>query len=337
MNNATRVIHVRAWIIICLCWLVQTACSKEQPLHAMGILEWDRVELVAENNEPVLDILVHEGEVLEADAIILRQDPRRVQAQLDQAEAERLQAQSRLAELKRGPRAERIDEARAKLQGALSEEENSRKELVRMQSLLTKNLVSRETVDTTRTTYKKATADKNAVQAVLEELLHGTTVEELQQAEAAVVQSEARVRALNITLDNLTLRAPRQGLLDSLPYKSGERPPAGAVIAVMLTGHRPYARVYVPEPLRARVHQGSQATIYIDGIDKPFAGRVRMISSDAVFTPYYSLTERDRSRLSYLAEVEVTDESPQQLPSGVPVRVDFQATEQNNKTVETNP
>jgi HlyD family secretion protein len=48
-----------------------------------------------------------------------------------------------------------------------------------------------------------------------------------------------------------------------------------------------------------------------------------MISSEAVFTPYYSLTERDRSRLAYLAEVELTDIGEQQLPSGMPVRVEF--------------
>ena len=111
------------------------------------------------------------------------------------------------------------------------------------------------------------------------------------------------MRALNITLDNTVLRAPRPGLLDSLPYEVGERPASGAVIAVMLINSTPYARVYVPEPLRAQVHQGTAATIYIDGMPSPFAGHVRTISNEAAFTPYYSLTERDRSRLSYLAEV----------------------------------
>ncbi|GAG92015.1 unnamed protein product, partial [marine sediment metagenome] len=39
------------------------------------------------------------------------------------------------------------------------------------------------------------------------------------------------------------------------------------------------------------------------------------------FTPYFALTEHDRSRLSYLAEVDVPDASS--LPSGVPLEVDF--------------
>jgi len=75
------------------------------------------------------------------------------------------------------------------------------------------------------------------------------------------------------------------------------------------------------------VHQGTPAKIYIDGQAKPFDGQVRMISSEAVFTPYYSLTERDRSRLSYLAEVVLSDDATRQLPSGMPVRVEFESAD----------
>jgi HlyD family secretion protein len=307
--------------------LTLSACSNDEPLSAVGLLEWDRVELIAETNERITEISAHEGDMLETGSIILQQDSRRVQAQLDESQASLEQARARLAELKRGPRAERIDEAKAKLQGILSEEENARVELKRAQSLVAKKLVSPEAVDTADTRLKKATSDKNAARASLEELLNGSTAEELQQAEAAVAQAEARVSALTVTRDNLTLRAPRPGRLDNLPYEAGERPSMGAVIAVMLVNKAPYARIYVPEPLRAKVHQGTEAKIYIDGIEQAFTGKVRMISSEAVFTPYYSLTERDRSRLSYLAEVVLNEPEIQQLPSGMPVRVEFQAAE----------
>ena len=308
-----------------------SACNNQQSLSAMGLLEWDRVELIAETNEPIVEIVAHEGDILQAGTLILRQDSRRLQAQLDEASAAKDQAQARLAELKRGPRAERIDEARAKLQGAQSEEDNDRTELKRLQSLLDRNLISKESVDSARNRLKISTANKSAARAALEELLNGTTAEELNQAEAALAQAEAGVRALTITLDNLTLRTPRAGRLDNLPYQSGERPAAGAVIAVMLINRVPYARIYVPEPLRAGINQGTRASVYIDGIAQPFSGEVRMISSEAVFTPYYSLTERDRSRLSYLAEVELieaemTASGTRQLPSGIPVRVEFEST-----------
>ena len=71
----------------------------------------------------------------------------------------------------------------------------------------------------------------------------------------------------------------------------------------------------VPEP-------GTSALIYVDGLEAPVKGRVRWVSSEAAFTPYYALTERDRGRLSYVAKVDVA-ESRERLPDGVPVEVEF--------------
>jgi HlyD family secretion protein len=81
--------------------LTLSACSHEEPLSAMGLLEWDRVELIAETNERIMEISAREGDMLEAGSIILQQDSRRVQAQLDESQASLEQARARLAELKR--------------------------------------------------------------------------------------------------------------------------------------------------------------------------------------------------------------------------------------------
>jgi HlyD family secretion protein len=133
------------------------------------------------------------------------------------------------------------------------------------------------------------------------------------------------VRGLEVSLERLTVRAPAAGVIDDLPLEPGERPALGAVVAVLLAGAAPHARVYLPEPLRTRVKVGDAAAVYIDGIEAPFSGRVRRVSADPAFTPYYSLTERDRSRLSYLTEVELEGEAAQDLPSGIPLRVIFEA------------
>jgi HlyD family secretion protein len=50
-------------------------------------------------------------------------------------------------------------------------------------------------------------------------------------------------------------------------------------------------------------------------------GTVRFVAGEASFTPYYALTQRDRGRLSYVAEVDLTDAAAQALPVGVPLEV----------------
>ena len=90
----------------------------------------------------------------------------------------------------------------------------------------------------------------------------------------------------------------------------------------MLVGDAPFARVYVPEPLRADVQVGDRATVLV-GADggRSYAGRVRMIRNEPAFTPYYALAGEDAARLSYLAEVELEDAGD--LPAGLPLRVVF--------------
>jgi HlyD family secretion protein len=110
--------------------------------------------------------------------------------------------------------------------------------------------------------------------------------------------------------------------VDSLPYHLGERPPARAVVATLLDSSAAYVQVYIPEPLRAKLAVGTQASLKFDGVDKSYAGMLRYVSQDASFTPYYSLTERDRSRLAYLAKVYLQGDVAG-LPSGAPVSVDF--------------
>ena len=149
------------------------------------------------------------------------------------------------------------------------------------------------------------------------------TGEEIAQARAHLNEARAAIETMKETISRLEIRAPRPGRIESLPYEVGERPPAGAPVVVMLADSAPYARVYIPEPLRARITPGLAARIHVDGIPDAFAGEVRYVANEAAFTPYYALTQRDRSRLAFPAEITLTDSTAADLPSGVPVEVNF--------------
>ncbi len=92
----------------------------------------------------------------------------------------------------------------------------------------------------------------------------------------------------------------------------------------MLVGERPYARVYLPQPLRLQVTVGQAAQVQLEGGGTVLKGRVRSIRSEPSFTPYYALTGDDVARLSYLAEIEVDEAADmRKLPAGLPVQVRF--------------
>ena len=303
--------------------LLASCAGEENPNLVVGELASDRHELTAEVSEPILSIAISEGEVVIAGQILIEQDSTRATARLAEAAAALAQHQARLDELVRGPRSEQITAARANVEGATQEFEFRQSELTRVKEVHARGLASPDLLDRARAALDAAEANLKLRLAQLEERLAGTTIEELAQAEQAVKQAAARRDNALVDVERHTLRAPVDGIVDSRLFELGERPAPGQPMVIMLSGAQPYARVFVPEPLRVRIAPGTEALIYVDGLDQAIDGRVRWVSSEAAFTPYFALTERDRGRLSYVAKVDI-GETRQRLPDGVPVNVEFQ-------------
>lgn len=312
----------RTLIALAAVALIAACGDPENPLRVVGELASDRHELTAEVSEPLRTISVAEGDAVVPGQVLLAQDNTRATARLAEAEAALAQHQARLDELVRGPRAEQISAARANMEGATQELEFRQGEMTRIEEVHARGLASPDTLDRARAALDAAQANLKLRLAQLEERLAGTTVEELAQAEQAVKQAAARRDSALVDLDRHTLRTPVAGLVDTRLFELGERPSPGQPLVIVLSGAQPYARVYVPENLRVHVTTGTQALIHVDGLDAPVNGRVRWVSSESSFTPYFALTERDRGRLSFVAKVDITDDR-ERLPDGVPVEVEF--------------
>jgi HlyD family secretion protein len=302
--------------------LLGTSCTNEAQV-AVGQLERDRIELVAEANEPIVEIAVREGDAVAAGALVVRLAPDRFAALREAADERVATAEARAAEAERGPRAEQIAQARARHAGAQDALATAQREAKRARELHAGGAASDEFVDQRERALSLARAERDAAAAALAELVAGTRSEQIAQAHGQRDEARAAAREAALREQRLEVRAPRAGVVDALPYELGERPPAGAVVAVLLADGAPYARVHVPAALRAHLKPGTSARVRVDGVDAPFAGRVRSVAQDASFTPYYALTQHDRGRLSYLAEVDLTDAAARDLPSGLPVEVEL--------------
>jgi HlyD family secretion protein len=294
-------------------------CAHDSaPPLLLGTLEWDRIAVPAEASEPITQMLVNEGDQVAADQPLLTLDPRRSQAQLDAAQADAQRLSAALDELRHGARSETIDAARAALARMQTTAANAKITRDRAAEMRRKGLNSQADLDNANTALNQAIADVNAARANLEQLLHGTRVEDLAQGEAALAQAQATVAQLQVTLSHLSVHAPRAGRVDALPFKLGDRPPAGAGVVSLLVGDAPYARVYVPEAQRANLQQGARFNVHVDGASQAFTATLMRIRSEASFTPYFALSGDDASRLTYRAELVLDGEAAHKLPAGLP-------------------
>ncbi len=309
-------------VVLLLASLVLLACEDPGQIRSLGTLERDRIQLVADSNEPITRVRVREGDAVGVDDILVQQDPTRAEIALNKARADAAAALSTLNEAEAGPRAEAISQARARLRAARSATQTARLELDRELQLIKRNLVSQNSLDLAQGKYDEAYARQTEARAALDELLAGTRSEEVDQVRAMHAAAVANVEDLEVALARTQVRAPVDGTVEVLPFKVGERPQVGSAVAVLLADGRTYARVHVSEPLRAALAVGATAEIWLDGRATPLAGSLRWIAAEASFTPYFALNQHDRSRLSYVAEVDVLD-AEKNLPVGVPVEVSF--------------
>ena len=295
--------------------------TPENGARMTGVVERDRLELAAEASEPIIDVYVAEGDHVAAGDLLLRQDDTILSARVRQAESARDRSAARYQELVRGPRVERITAAQARLKGAEDRFSEAQAEFKRTQTLRDEGTVSQSQYDDALVQLNDSRATREEMNAQLDELLGGTTPEELAQATATLTEAEAAVIVAQTHAARLTVRAPTSGLVEALPYKKGERPAAGKTVAIMLADGQPFVRSYLPATMRTQIRVGAAADVVIDGIDNHLRGTVRFVSSEAAFTPFFALTKHDRSRLSYLTEIVLVDADALNLPAGLPVEV----------------
>ena len=92
------------------------------------------------------------------------------------------------------------------------------------------------------------------------------------------------------------------------------------MIATQLVGNTPFARIFMPMSERQSARPGDRYQVIVRGNDRVWQGRLRWVSSEPAFTPYFALSGDDADRLVYLAKIDLIEPDAGQLPPGLPLR-----------------
>ena len=76
-------------------------------------------------------------------------------------------------------------------------------------------------------------------------------------------------------------------------------------------------RAFVPETRIGAIHAGDVVRVMVDGVSEPFAGKVRFISPQVIYS------QASRSKLVFLVEVAFEPAVAVKLHPGQPVDVHF--------------
>lgn len=295
-------------------------------LTLYGNVDIRQIELPFADSERIAEVLVEEGDRVEAGQVLARLETQRLLPRVQQARAQVASQAAVVERLRNGTRPEEIAQARAALAAAEAEATNARSQYERLQAIgatTQGRAVSQQDLEAARAALHMSEARAESARKALDLALAGPRREDIAQAQAQLDAAQAQLALLETRLNDAQLRAPTDSVVRSRLMEPGElATPQRPVFSLAVTSPK-WVRAYASEVALGRLKIGMPAQVTIDSDpNAPIEGRLGFISSVAEFTPKTVQTEELRTSLVYEVRVFVQD-SQDRLRLGMPATVRF--------------
>ncbi|WP_321892237.1 HlyD family secretion protein [Paraburkholderia tropica] len=260
--------------------------------QANGRLELARVDVAVKYGGRIVDLPVHEGDVLAAGAVVARQDNVELRAQLDAAKAIRERA------------ADAATRAAAQLDASGAQVRLAQLESSQAIKLFDDAQISPVERDRRRLALEGAQAGESAARAARAE------------AQSAIAEADAQVARMQAVLNDTIVRAPLAGRVEYRVVEVGTVLPSGGRVVSMLNPDDIYFTIFLPGPQAGKLAIGADARIVLDAFPRePIAARIGYVSDDAQFTPKYVETDSERAKLMYRVKLQLPLDVARKLAS----------------------
>lgn len=258
-----------------------------------GRLEATEVQVASKQPGRLAEVLVDEGDRVRKGQLLARLDTRTLEAQRAQAEAEVLRARENLT----------ASEANVALRN--SELRLADQDLRRFRELFQRGHTSRQQLDQQQARFDTANAALDAARA------------QVSAARAAIGAAEAQVAQLISEIDDASLRAPLDGLVQLRLAEPGEVLGAGGRVLLLIDLGDQYMNLYLPAALAGRLTVGDEARILLDALpEQPLPARISFVAAKSQFTPKEVETRDERQKLVFRVKLRLTE--PDAVPQAKP-------------------
>ena len=258
-----------------------------------GRLEATEVQIASKTPGRLAEVLVDEGDKGTKGQLLARMDTRTLEAQRNQAEAEVLRAR------------ENLSAAQANVQLRQSEQLLAQQELKRSQELIKHGFVSGQILDQQQARLDTGVAAGAASRA------------QVSAVGATIGAAQAQVAMLTSEIDDASLRAPIDGVVQLRMAEPGEVLGAGGRVLLLIDPSDQYLNLYLPASGTGRLAVGDDARILLDALpDRPLPAKINFVAAKSQFTPKEVETRDERQKLVFRVKLRLTD--PGALPQAKP-------------------
>jgi HlyD family secretion protein len=250
-----------------------------------GRLEAREVDVTAKYPGRLKEVLVDEGDTVEAGQVVATIDTQPLEAQLRNA-----QAQIREAE-------DNLRSANAQVKVRQAQLDYAQKEYKRSKALIKSGAVSQQELDVDLAKLDAGQADLVSTQA------------QAVRAQSAIDAATATSERLQAEIQDNTLRAPVRARVESRLAEPGEVVGPGGKVLATYDLSDVYMYVFLPTDAAGKVALGSEARIVLDAVKQyPIRAYVSYVSPNAQFTPKSVETAEERHNLSFRIKLQINKE-----------------------------
>lgn len=258
-----------------------------------GRLEATEVQIASKIPGRLAEVRVNEGDKVLQGQLLARMDTRTLEAQRSQAEAEVVRAR------------ENLSAAEANVQLRQSELLLANQELKRSQELFKRGFASQQIIDQQQARLNTGNAAVLAAQA------------QVAAVKAAIGAAQAQVAQLTSEIDDSSLRAPIDGIIQLRLAEPGEVLGAGGRVLLLIDPNDQYMNLYLPASVTGRLTVGDESRILLDALpNKPLPAKISFVAAKSQFTPKEVETRDERQKLVFRVKVRLTQ--PAAVPQAKP-------------------
>lgn len=328
-----------AVLVAYLIWQKVSTPDTSALVSGNGRIEATEINVSSKLSGQLQDILVKEGDFVEAGQVLAKIKVSALEAQVREAIAHQRQAETAIAtaEAQVLMRISEKTAAEAMVTQRETELTAAKNRLARTEVLAKEGASSKQQLDDERADVQRVAAVLSAAKAQVQSA-EGAIVAARSQVASARSQVDAvkaTIERLNFDIDDAQLKAPIKARVQFRVAQPGEMVVAGGRVMNLIDLSDVYMTFFLPETVAGRVAIGTEVRIVLD-IAKNIVvpAKVSFVADTAQFTPKTVETASERQKLMFKVKAKVDPQLLQanieQIKTGLPgvayIKIDDNAT-----------
>jgi multidrug resistance efflux pump len=281
----------------------------------IGMVRTTEIKIAPEINGRLVALSVKAGDHVRAGSVVALLDNPELTAAIEQARATLGTARVIRAQVYSGARRAQVDILARQLDKATADLTLAKQEYERASAVMKAGYGSKQRLDEAQALVDTAQANLISLRSQLAELQHGPTPEERTYADAQAAAAEASLNVLERTSDKLRLKAPADGIVQTVVDEPGDPTQPGRPVLTITADEAPWFSFNIREDALAGMDIGSVLTLTRSGSEKPIRVKISEIRRLGEFATWRAArTVGDRDLNMFAVRADLMDAAPELEP-----------------------